>query len=263
MIALAIALLSPAPEPATDPPPATPDPPAAIAAPQASVWRHGLHGAMIVNPLGLFVRYDATRPMGGGLKLGLFSNWQVYGNGFGAQIGYETDPLWFETHLDLSTEPGWYNQLPGDARIGAGIDPGTDAIDRRFGWRHNATWQTNVNIRQAGWWIYSRTTAVLRLRDFIEADTFSQMQVRTELSIEEAAALGYSLWQAGDRQFWIYAEHTIGGVWNVGVRPNRPSLGLILENVPDGTVFNLDVFYSFAPGTLAGLGAIGAWWVKF
>lgn len=255
MIALAVALLAP---------PATAEAPEPVVEQaEADRWSHGLHGAMIVNPLGLFVRYDASRDMGGGLKLGLFSNWQVYGNGFGAQIRYETDPLWFETHLDLSTEPGWYNQLSADDRIGAGIDPGNDAIDRTFGWRHNLTWQTNINIRTASWWLYSRTTAILRLRDFIEADTFTQMQVQTELSIEEAAALGYSLWHVGDRRFWVYAEHTIGGVWLVGTRPNRPSLGLILENVPKDTVFNLDVFYSFAPGTLAGLGAIGAWWVKF
>lgn len=236
---------------------------ALLATPPAPV-EQAISGALIINPAGLFVRYDLGFPLGGGLRLGVLNNWQVYGNGVGAQVRWQTEPAWFETHLDLSVEPGFYLQQPRGARIGAELDPGVEDGDRTFGWRQNATWQTNLNIRTGSWWLYSRTTLVLRLRDFIEADVFQQMQVEDERSIEQATALLFRVTDWGAGRLWAYAEYTIGGVLDVGTRPNRPSAGVILEGWPaEGASINLDGFYSIAPGALRGAGFITAWWLRW
>lgn len=236
---------------------------ALLAAPAAPV-EHTLSGALIINPAGLFVRYDVGVPIGGGLRLGLFDSWQVYGNGIGAQIRWQTDPAWFETHLDLSTEPGFYLKQPAGARVGAELDPGAEDGARSFGWRHNATWQTNLNIRSGGWWLYSRTTLLLRLRDFVGADVFQRMQVEDERSLEQATALLFRVTDWGSGRLWAYGEYTIGGVLDVGVRPNRPSAGVIIEGWPTrGASLNFDGFYSVAAGSLAGPGFITAWWFRW
>lgn len=237
---------------------------AALLATPSAPMEHAISGALIVNPAGLFVRYDLGLPVGGGLRLGLFDSWQVYGNGVGAQLRWQTDPAWLETHLDLSTEPGFYLQQPAGARIGAELDPGVEDGERTFAWRHNATWQTNINIRTDAWWLYSRTTLLLRLRDFVEADTFQQMQIGDERSIEQATAVLVKLTDWGDGRLWGYVEYTVGGVLDIGTRPNRPSGGVILEGWPTrGASLNLDGFYSIAPGALRGAGLITAWWFRW
>lgn len=254
MIALAIALCAP---------PAAADAPPVIA--QSAPIEHTITGALIVNPAGLYVRYDLRIPLADGFSVGFLNNWQVYGNGVGLQLRWQTEPAWFETHLDLSTEPGIYLQRPPGARIGAELDAGAEDGERTFGWRHNATWQTNVNIRTDAYWLYSRTTLLYRLRDFVEADTFGRMQIGDERSIEQATAVMRSLarWSDGGR-LWAYLEYTVGGVLDVGTRPNRPSAGLIIEGWPyDGATLNLDAFYSVAAGSLAGPGLIAAWWFRW
>ena len=257
MIALAIALAAPA---VADAPAASPSPQNASRATE-----HTISGALIINPAGLYVRYDLRVPLAYGFSIGLLNNWQVYGNGVGVQLRWQTEPAWFETHLDLSTEPGFYLQRPPGARIGAELDPGAEDGDRTFGWRHNATWQTNINIRSDAWWLYSRTTALYRLRDFVEADTFGRMQIGDEASLEQATAIMRSVARWGEAaRLWAYLEYTVGGVLDVGNRPNRPSAGFIVEGWPyDGASLNLDAFYSVAPGSLAGAGLITAWWFRW
>ena len=222
-------------------------------------------GALILHPEGLYVRYDARFPLGGGLSVGVFDSWQVYGNGVGVQLGWQADPAWIETHVDVSAEPGYYVQRPDDARIGPGIDGTADAADRAFGWRGVAAWQTQINLRSGGFWLYSRTTALARLRSFVEADTFQQQQVGHELALDQAtAAMGRIAGDDAHAAWWIYGEYTVGGVLDVGTRPHRVSAGVIAERWPaDAVTLNLDLFYSVAPSPLDGPGLIAAWWIRW
>jgi hypothetical protein len=231
-------------------------------APKAS---HSLTGGVITNPAGLYTQYTYSHPLGrDGWYLGAFSNFLVYSNELGAQLQYKTDPAYLEVHLDLAFEPGVFRQLPG--RSAQGSDPPA----RTAGWRAVGRAQSNLNLQFAWIWFYSRTTALLRYRNFVEQDTIQNLVLEREWSIEQATATFFRLAgtppvlvspNSAGPALWTYAEWTVGGLWGVGTRPNRLSAGLLTERWPwPGAVFNLDFYYSFAQG-IRGPGAIFVYWL--
>ncbi len=230
-----------------------------------------LNGGVITNPAGLYTQYTYSVPVGDeGLRLGAFSNFQVYSNEFGVQFQYLTDPAFFEVHLDLAFEPGVFRKLPRSRRE----EPITDenAPERTAGWRAIVRLQSNFNLQLAFFWFYSRTTAQLRYRNFVEQDTFNLVTIEREWSIEQATATFFRLTGTPPAlvspakpgpSLWTYVEYTVGGIRDVGTRPNRVSAGLLSENWPgEGTVLNLDLYYSFAE-PIDGPGAIFVYWIKW
>ncbi len=74
--------------------------------------RRTLSGGLILNPEGIFTRYDHSRALGDtGLRLGQFFNNLVYSTEIGVQLQYMTDPAFFEIHLDLAAEPGIFRKI--------------------------------------------------------------------------------------------------------------------------------------------------------
>jgi len=71
---------------------------------------------------------------------------------------------------------------------GFGVDAETLETSRTFGWRYVARAQANLNIRVSRLWLYSRTTVFIRCLDFVEDDTFRDIRVEDEYSIEQATA---------------------------------------------------------------------------
>ena len=225
-----------------------------------------LSGGVILNPTGGFLRYDHQERLGeSGLWLGGFANFLFYSSEFGLQLQYVTDPAFFEVHLDLAFEPGLFRRVPR-----SGPRPQTDP-ERTAGTRYIAKLQSNINLKFDHIWLYSRTTALYRHRNFRELDTVLQLEVEREVRVEEAVALfarvaGRAPAATETKEkpgLWVYAEYTVGSVLGVGERPNRVSTGLLSENWPgSGTVLNLDLFYSFAE-PIEGPGMIFAWWLSW
>lgn len=234
--------------------------------------QHLISGGLQYNPLGTGHRYDLTRPLDGGFRVGLYSYFQVYSNSVGAQVGYTNRLGWLETHLDVAIEPGFFVR---NEDVPAGTVPEQGIIlkaPRKFGTRRILRWQTNVNIKLDHIWIYSRTTAMLRSRDFIHFDEFQGIIVQHERWFEEAFALmrrvgGHPPGPAAENglpSHWLYAEYTIGVLDGYGSRPNKPSIGYIGERWPwPSTTFAFDVYYSFAPEPIDGPGFIFAYFVEF
>jgi hypothetical protein len=228
---------------------------------------HSLTGGLITNPIGLYTQYTYSHPLGDdGWRLGAFHNFLVYSGEFGLQLQYVTDPAFWEIHLDLAIEPGVFRQLPSrDAK-------GPEPAERTPGTRAIARLQSNLNLQLAHIWFYSRTTALLRYRDFLEEDTIQRLVIAREWSLEQATATFFRV--AGTPPLltspnppgpalWTYLEWTIGGVRDVGARPNRLSAGLLTERwLSRDLVLNLDFYYSFAQD-LEGPGLILVYWYKF
>lgn len=226
--------------------------------------RHTLSGGVITNPEGLFLRYDYGEPLGeSGWWLGGFANHLVFSNEFGVQLQFQTDPAFFEVHLDLAFEPGVFRKLNATNR------QSPDPPDRTAGMRYVARAQSNFNLKLAHVWFYNRLTGLFRYRDFQEQDTFLDFELGRETSIENATALFFRLGgtppvltspNPPGPALWTYVEYTIGGVRGVGDYPNRISTGLFSEHWPaQGVLLNLDLFYSFAEPN-DGPGAILLFW---
>ena len=197
--------------------------------------------------------------------MGLLDTWLVYADAVGASAQWRAEPAWLEAHLDLAVEPGFFLKRPPGTPTGPGADGTLGLGDRDFGWRAAATGQINVNLQGPRWWLYSRTTGVARHRaGFVEEDTFADMRIGRELSIEQATAVLRRVAGTELAGWWVYAEHTVGGVDGVGVRPHRISAGVVTASWPaPGASLNLDVFYSVAPPPLDGPGAIFSWAVRW
>ncbi len=244
------------------------DPPEVDAAgqqPQGALeGRDMLSGALILNPEGLYARYDHGEPLAdSGFWVGGFATFLFYSNELGVQLQYITDPALVEVHLDLAFEPGFFRKVP------TGQPPQGEDAGRTAATRFVARAQSNINLQLDHVWLYSRTTALYRHRDFLEDDTILELQIAREYSLEQAAAAFVRLAGTPPSQsaapepagLWLYAEYTLGGILDVGTRPNRVSLGLLSEDWPRrGTTLNLDLFYSFA-APIDGPGLIFAWWV--
>ncbi|MFN3201466.1 MAG: hypothetical protein ACE366_23895 [Bradymonadia bacterium] len=222
---------------------------------------HTLTGALIVNPEGLFLRYDAGWDVGDdGFGLALYNEWLVFANGLGVQLSYKTDPAWLEFHVDAGAEPGFFLKLGPDQGKG-------DVTTRTYGLRWLVRPQMNLNIRTSDWWLYSRTTGVYRHRGFRQEEIFRDLILDEEWSIEQASALMYRFAGALPGQgvsWWGYGEHTVGRIRGQGVIPNRVSGGVILEGWPTSSaLLNLDVFYSYARVPLDGWGGIVSWYIRW
>jgi len=213
-------------------------------------------GAIITLPAGGYLRYDWSSLRSSGVRFGLFTTFAVFSEEVGMQLGWIADPPFLEAHIDLAAEPGVYRQLDGLE---------DDSFpERTFGWRRIARGQVNLNLRFGPWWIYSRTTGLGRYRDFVELDEFRSFRVGNEYSIEQATAPIYRVGTSGKGSFWVYAEHTIGGVDHIGIAPHRVSTGVITERwLLDGLSMNVDVYWSFEETTGRGAGVILAWWMSY
>jgi hypothetical protein len=117
-----------------------------------------------------------------------------------------------------------------------------------------------LNIRNARWWLYGRTTGRYRGRDFREADTFQGIAIEDEFSIDQAYALMRRVGGSDPVAVWIYVEHTVGYLRGFGARPNRFSVGVVSEDWPwAGLGLNLDLYYSVAAPPLEGPGLVANW----
>ncbi len=210
----------------------------------ANAADNSLVGGVILNPEGLYTTY--TRKVAGGddgARMSLYNSFLVYSNEFGVQAQYITDPAIVEFHTELGFEPGLFRR------------EGTQ--DRRARWRANWRTQANINLKLDSVWFYSRTTALVRYRNFVEHDTVNELTVEREYSVEQALAPFVRIAGAPEGPgLWTYAEYTVGAIADRGTRTHRVSAGFLSENWPgNGTVFNLDLFWSFAE-PLTGPGAI-------
>ena len=224
---------------------------ALLTAAPASAGDNSLVGGLILNPEGLYTTY--TRKVAGadsGVRLSVYDSFLYYSNEFGLQAQFITDPAVFEIHTELGFEPGFFRSA------------GTE--DRRPRWRANWRTQANVNFKLDDVWFYSRTTALMRYRNFVEEDTVNELTIEREWSVEQAVAPFLRVLGAPQRPgLWTYVEYTVGGVRDHGARTHRVSAGLLSEHWPgDGTVLNLDLFWSFADPH-DGPGAIFVYYLYF
>ena len=145
--------------------------------------------------------------------------------------------------------------------VEGGVEPGffktPDDPDRSFGWRTLVRGVLDLNIRSDDYWLYWRTTALYRHRGFEEDATFRELVLDEERSVEQATAV---MRRVADR-VWVYGEYTVGYIGDIGVYPNRPSAGVVVERWPwPETGFNLDVYYSLVAPPLDGLGGLLVMW---
>lgn len=241
------------------PPPPDPPPPP----PLAPAWTHDTSIATITRPAGGSVRHDARWAASPALRLGVFANWQVVSSEMGVSAGVVTDPAFLEAHVEGAAEPGFFVHAP-PRRIGDGVDAETLETARTFGWRYVVRAQVNLNLRVSRLWIYSRTTAFGRWRDFVEDDTFRDIRVEDEYSIDQATAPIWRLSRSTSPAFWGYVEYTVGAVDGAGAIPHRVSTGVITEEwLAPRLSINLDVFWSFDVRGGRGPGAIVAVWKRW
>ena len=211
---------------------------------------HAITGAAITLPPGAYLRYDLTAPLGeSGLRAGPYASYLVYSAEVGGSLGWATDPAWLEAHVDLGFEPGFFLEVGDESR--------------ELRWRAVVRGQVNLNLQLRDVWIYARSTALYRFRNFEEDDVFQKLRLRHELSFEQAVAPIFRLaGLAPGPALWVYPEYTIG-VIEGELQPHRASVGAILERWPsEAVMLNLDLFWSFVPG-LDGPGAILAWWIRW
>lgn len=220
-------------------------------------------GGFITRPAGLYVRHDVRfYPGTSGLRVGLFDSFLSVSNEVGSFIGYATVPEWLSLQAEMAAEPGFFFRSP-------------TAESRTFGLRTVARGQANINLRAGRYWLYSRSTVGLRLRNFDERDSFRGLILRREAWVEQATAFlvrANTQSTPRDPAFWLYGEYTVGRVSSAGsvqaqtgvTMPNRVSGGLITENVfARGLFLDLDLFWSFAPSPTDGFGVIGAFWIAW
>ena len=237
-----------------------------------SLWAHAVSGGLQVNPLGTAIRYDLSRKLPQGFRWSVFDNYLVYSNEVGTAFGWEMNPALVEAHVEAAVEPGFFIQARkfGSPTTGDGLLAGGERV---FGWRGILRAQLNINLQLNRVWLYSRTTGMLRFRDFIEEDTFQGIRIRHERWFEQATAV--MIRYAGSPpppadaiptqdSHWAYVEYTVGVIDGFGSRPNRVSVGTVNERWPwQSTTINLDLYYSFAPEPIDGPGLIFAYWVVF
>jgi hypothetical protein len=215
--------------------------------------------AAITLPVGASLRYDwlraASNPARAGARLGLYASYLFYSVELGGRVGWAAVPEWVELHLDLGTEPGFFRKL--DPAALPADPPGRGEVPRTAGVRFVARAQANLNLRFGRLWLYGRTTALLRWRDFLEDDVFNRIRIRTEVSVEQATAAMVRVAGAeSGASLWLYGEYTVGGVVDVGARPHRVSTGAVIERFPlDAVTADFDLFYSVVPD-FRGVGVI-------
>ncbi len=261
IVALAIVAAAPSIARADD---VLPQPqPAPQPAPARSRITHATQGGIITRPAGAYVRHDVRYRLGdSGLRVGVFDSFLSVSNEIGSSIGYATVPEWLSLQAEIAAEPGLYLQTP-------------IADTRTLGLRTVARGQANINLRASRFWLYSRTTAGLRLRNFDERDAFRDLVLRREAFVEQATALLVRVNDPASPErasFWAYGEYTVGrvessgsSVANTGVTmPNRVSGGVISESfLAKGLFLDLDLFWSMAPPPTDGFGAILAFWITW
>lgn len=221
-------------------------------------------GGVSTNPIGIFLRHDVAADTGllpaavgegfwGDIRLGAFTQYLVVSTEFGARVSWLTRPQLLVVSLEAATEPGLF-VVDGDDQRSAHV-------------RSRFTGQALLNLKLSHWWFYSRSTASMRLRDFVERDQLQNIVVKDELTLEQATALFtrlYTLKTLGrvPAQLWFYAEYTVGTLYDlkhglVDVRPNRISVGLLSEHFPlRNFVMDLDVSWSFADSPRPGPGVL-------
>jgi hypothetical protein len=222
-------------------------------------------GGVLTRPYGAFLRHDVAVDTGllpallgdgpwGDVRVGAFSQWLVYSNEFGGRVSLLTHPELLILSLEGAVDPGLFihgGELPDPVRTG--------------GLRSRLSAQAVVNVKLDWWWLYSRSTATLRHRDFDEWDPYNGVVLRDEASVEQATALFLKIAplkalrvdRAKPPALWGYGEYTIGWLFDHGARPNRTSIGLLTEHFPAPDLFiDLDVAYSFAPAPIDGVGVI-------
>lgn len=234
-------------------------------------------GGVIVNPLGIWLRHDLAIDTGllpalagagflGDVRVGTFIQWLLYSNEFGVRASWITKPELLIVSLEGAFEPGAFFEAQfGRAPIGDG---------RMTHIRERVTAQATMNLKLEQWWFYSRSTASLKLRDFVEYDPYQNVIIKDQLELEQATAFMGRLFRLRSfsqvpAQLWLYGEHTVGLLVDVNdtvrdARPNRVSMGFIAENFPSaGAAVNVDVFLSFANAPTPGPGIVALYGFAF
>lgn len=255
--------------------------PTATTTTPATVLHQSSTAGFIVNPLGLWLRHDLavdTRLLPtllggegvyGDLRVGGFAQWLVYSTEFGVRLSWLTKPELLILASEAAVDAGRFiEEVDGKA-----ID-----LDVRVPHvRVRLSTQALVNVKLDEWWFYSRSTAALRLRNFVEVDPYQNLIIEDELDLEQATALMKRLFplrplfgtHAATSQLWLYGEYTVGVVVDLNadrqlLRPHRVSLGFIAENFPArGAALNLDVFWSFTDAPQQGPGVIALYGFAF
>ncbi len=232
------------------------------AEPPALVQSQG--GGVITNPVGLFLRHDLAVDTGllpsllgagpwGDIRVGAFTQYLVVSTEFGARLSWLTHPELLILSLEAASDRGLFREKGDLVRTSHG--------------RTRLTAQALVNVKLERWWLYSRSTASVRLRDFVEQDDLQNVVVKDELTLEQATALFTRLTPLkslgrAPAQLWWYGEYTLGTLVDlnagpVDARPHRLSTGLLSEHFPArNIVLNLDVFWSFANNPHPGPGVV-------
>ncbi len=238
----------------------------AVAAPQL---HQSSAGGVLTRPYGAFLRHDVAIDTGalrallgegpwGDLRVGAFTQWLVYSNELGARVSWLTAPELLILSVEAAIDPGLFIHGGQVARL-------LDDPPRTGGLRQRVSAQALVNLKLDWWWLYSRSTASYRHRDFDEWDPYNGVVLRDEASVEQATALFLKIAPlkavrsdaVKPAVLWGYGEYTIGWLFENGARPNRTSVGLLVEHFPAPDFFiNLDVAYSFAAAPIDGVGVI-------
>jgi hypothetical protein len=240
-----------------------PEPSLPPLAPTPSRFSQATQGAIITKPAGAYLRHDVRYRLGdSGVRVGLFDSFLSVSNEIGSSISYATVPEWLALQAEIAAEPGFYLRSPVAESRSADV-------------RTVARAQANLNLRASRFWLYARTTAGLRLRNFDEHDSFRELVLRRELWVEQATALLVRVnapASAAAPSFWAYGEYTVGRVTSSGspaattavTMPNRVSGGVISENfLAKGLFLDLDLFWSVAPPPTDGFGVIAAFWIAW
>jgi hypothetical protein len=240
-----------------------PEPSLPPLAPTPSRFSQATQGAILTKPAGAYLRHDVRYQIGdSGVRVGLFDSFLSVSNEIGSSISYATVPEWLALQAEIAAEPGFYLRSPV-------------ADSRTADVRTVARLQANLNLRASRFWLYGRTTAGLRLRNFDEHDSFRELVLRRELWIEQATALLVRVNDPASAtvpSFWAYGEYTVGRVTSTGspaattavTMPNRVSGGLITGSfLAKGLFLDLDLFWSVAPPPTDGFGVIAAFWIAW
>jgi hypothetical protein len=186
----------------------------------------------------------------GTIRAGPYAQYAFYWAELGAKIQGKVARGLLVGGLSLGAEPGVFIR---SEELDESRTPGIRAVARA---------RAELNLRSERVWLYSRSTAVGRLRSFEERDPHRDVVLDRELSGEEALALLVAPHRFGERgAVWVYAEWTIAGAIDVGLLDNRPSVGAIVEDLWPGFTFDLDLYYSLREGALEGFGVLlYVWW---
>ena len=206
-------------------------------------------GVVRTTPAGGYLGIDGLLPLSESLKAGMSFSYFYYWAELGTKLQWRYLDGFLVADLQLAAEPGDFIRS-------------SDRSRRVPGLRGMVRGRLEMNLRTDAFWLYTRSTAVGRVRTFEEYDPFIDVVLDNELTVEQAIAPMLHLFSSGDdTKLWLYVEGTVVAEVSRGLIEARPSVGMVYENLLDGFTINLDAYYGLKDGITEGFGLLlFAWW---